>query len=497
LRAALVRSPNYKWWAFIAIATGTFVSVVDHGTILMAMPTIADHFDAELPTAQWVVVGYALAISALLLPMGRLSDIIGRKQIYVGGFVVYIIGAGLAGISQDLMPLIMFKVLQGVGSAMIQGVGVAMIISIFPSEERGKALGAHMSVVGVGAIAGPALGGPLVDIDWRLVFFVNVPAGLLVIAAAILIIDGKQFAQDGPRPRFDWPGAALSAGVLITFLLAMTNGPRFGWSSAHIMAGMLSFVVLLISFIWWEFRTPTPMLDLRLFKRKVFGLGVLAGWISFLGNSPIRFLLPFFLQPIMGYSPSQMGLIMVPGALCFVIMGPISGRLSDRYGWRKFNVGGMMLSAAGLLLLSTVTVHSSLGLVMGALVLSSMGMGLFNSPNSSSIYSAVEPNKYGVVGALTQLMRNSANVTSIAIATAIVTATMAAQGYPASLAACADSGGTSGVCEAFTAGLRNSALVMGCLLASGIVISFIKGDRPKEVPSPEQVHPQLEASQPD
>ena len=497
MRAALTRSPNYKWWAFIAIGTGTFVSVVDHGTILMAMPTIADHFDANLPTAQWVVVGYALAISALLMPMGRLSDIIGRKQIYIGGFVVYIIAAALAGISQDITPLILFKVLQGVGSAMIQGVGAAMIISIFPSEERGKALGFHMAVVGAGAIAGPALGGPLVDIGWRWVFFINVPAGLLVIAAAMLVIDGKRFAQDGQRPRFDWLGAALSAGFLVTFLLAMTNGPRVGWASPPILVVIVGFGALLVSFIWWELRTPAPMLDLRLFRRKVFGLGVLAGWISFLGNSPIRFLLPFFLQPILGYSPSQMGLIMVPGALCFVIMGPISGRLSDRYGWRKFNVGGMALSASGLFLLSTVTVSSSLGLVIVALVLSSAGMGLFNSPNSSSIYSAVEANKYGVVGALTQLMRNSANVTSIAIATAIVTATMASQGYPASLQACADSGGISGVCEAFTAGFRNSALVMGCLLASGIVVSYVKGERPREVPSPEPAQPQLEGSRPD
>ena len=383
---------------------------------------------------------------------------------------------------------------------MIQGVGMAMIASIFPSSERGKVLGMHFTVVGTGAIVGPALGGLVVgSLGWRWVLFINVSAGLLVIAAAALIIDGRRSAQDGQRPRFDWLGAALSAGMLVSFLMAMASGPRVGWASPPILLAMLAFVSLLGAFVWWELRTPAPLLDLRLFKRKVFGLGVLAGWIAFLGNSPTRFLIPFFLQPVMGYSASQMGPIMVPAAVCFVITGPISGRLSDRYGWRKFNVAGMMLSASGMLLLSRVTPDSSLNLVIAALILSSLGMGTFNSPNSSSLFSTVEQSRYGVVGALTQLMRNSANVTSIAIATAIVTATMVSMGYPASLEACGDATGASSdeVCGAFTAGLRNASLAMGSVLVFGIVLSYVKGDRPKVSAPPEVKEPRLAPSQPD
>ena len=494
----LTQAANYKWWAFIAIASGTFVSVVDHGTVLVALPTITDHFNSDLPTAQWVVVGYALTISALLLPMGRLSDIIGRKRIYVYGFVIYIIGAALSGFAGEMLPLILFKVIQGAGSAMVQGTGMAMITSIFPANERGKALGLHMSVVGVGAVAGPVLGGLLVEtLGWQWVFFINVPAGLMVITAVLVILDPSRLGQEGGRAKFDWLGAGLSAGLLVAFLLFLTTGPTSGWGSPGVLAGMAAFVVLFASFIWWELHTQSPMLDLSLFKRRVFALGVLTGWISFLSNSPVRFLIPFFLQPVLGFSPAQMGLLLAPGALAMIIMGPLSGRLSDRYGWRKLNVGGNLVSASGLILLSTVTVNTPVALVVASFVFSSMGMGMFNSPNSSSIFSAVEREKFGVVGALTQLMRNSANVTSIAIATAIVTATMASMGFPPSLEACSDAAGDPGVCTAFTAGMRRAGLAFGILLLAGAVLSYLKGERPRPVVEPPRPVAQAEPAQPD
>ncbi len=482
MKTQLAQAANYKWWAFVAIASGTFVSVVDHGTVLVALPTITDHFGSDLPTAQWVVVGYALTISALLLPMGRLSDIIGRKRIYIYGFIVYIIGAALSGFAGDILPLILFKSLQGAGSAMIQGTGMAMITSIFPANERGKALGTHLSVVGAGSVAGPILGGLLVDtLGWQWVFFINVPAGLIVIGAVFFILDRSRLGQEGGGAKFDWMGAALSAGMLVAFLMFLTTGPTSGWGSPGVVAGMASFGILLVSFIWWELQAPSPMLDLRLFKRRIFALGVLTGWISFLSNSPVRFLIPFFLQPVLGFSPAQMGLLLAPGALAMIIMGPLSGRLSDRYGWRIFNVGGNLVSASGLILLATVTVDAHVAMVVSAFVLSSMGMGIFNSPNSSSIFSAVEREKFGVVGALTQLMRNSANVTSIAIATAIVTATMASMGFPPSLEACSDAAGDPEVCAAFTAGMRRAGLAFGVLLLVGAVLSYLKGERARPV----------------
>ena len=182
-------SPSYKWMVFATIAIGTFVSVVDSVSVLIAMPDIAAHFHADLPTVQWVVVGNALAISVLILPMGRLGDIIGRKWVYIGGLVIFVAGAALAGVATNLPWLITAKVFQGMGSAMIQGNGMATVIAAFSGTERGKALGTHMSVVGSGAVAGPAVGGLLVAaFGWRSVFFVNVPIGIATILVSWYVL---------------------------------------------------------------------------------------------------------------------------------------------------------------------------------------------------------------------------------------------------------------------------------------------------------------------
>ena len=486
LLSTLTRSPNYKWWAFTAISIGIFTSVVDQISVTVAVPTIADHFNTDLPTVQWVMVGYALTISALLLPMGRLGDVIGRKEVYLVGFVIFVAGAAIAGFSPNMMTMIIAKVIQGVGAAMTQGCSMAMVAAIFPASERGKALGTQMSVVGAGAVAGPALGGLLVaTLGWRWVFFINIPAGIIAIAAVLFIVDKARLLQEGQRPSFDRMGATLSAGALVALLLALTLGPKYGWEAAAIIAAIVGFLVLLALFIWWELRVPSPMLDLRLFKRSTFSLGVATGFISFFGTFAIFFLLPFYLQSVRGYDAKWVGLIMVPTAIAMIIMGPLSGRLSDRYGWRILKVVGMLTSAAGLFLLSRLSSDFPIGLVILGTVLQGCGMGLFNSPNSSSIFSAVEQNKYGVVGALISLIRNAASVASIAVGTAIVTAVMASKGYAPSLSAISDAADDAGLFEAFMQGLSITYMVMGGLLLLGTVLSAVQKGRQRQQAPPD------------
>lgn len=484
MRSAITQGANYKHWTFGAIAIGMFVSVVDHGSVNVALPTIAGHFRTSLPSVQWVVIGYILTISALLLPMGRLSDLIGGKKVYILGSLVFILGAVLAGSAANLTMLILARTLQGCGSAMTQGTGMAIIISAFPGRERGKAIGLIMTMVGTGAIAGPVVGGLLVDtLGWRSVFFINIPLGLLGIATCLVILDdgrGVRMTRSNRQRRFDWLGAALSTGALVTFLLAMTNGHKAGWASPLILAALLGSVALLSTFIWWELHTSSPVLDLRLFKSRTFSFGVSAAFLTFLGSSSVLFLTPFYLQKVLGYSPGQAGLIVVPAAFCMALIGPLSGRLSDRYGWRRFTVGGLALSVTGLFLMSTLTESSSLALVVPALILQSCGMGVFYSPNTSSILSAVERERYGIVSAFLNLIRNAANVTSVALATVIVTVTMGAMGYEPNLEAVYGSSG-AGVSHAFTSGLRTAYLAMMGLLLVGMVVSAFKGEKYKEL----------------
>ena len=486
-------SPTYKWWVFATIAVGTFVSVVDNGSVLIALPEIEAHFGSDLPTVQWIVVGNALAISALILPMGRLGDIVGRKWVYVGGLAIFVAGSGLAGIAPNLTWLITAKVFQGIGSAMIQGNGMATVITAFTGAERGKALGSHMSVVGSGAIAGPALGGLLVAaFGWRSVFFINVPVGLFTIIVSWLVLQQQARAvgqDDQPRPSFDWLGAGLSGLALLGFLMVVGNGHRLGWSSPAVLLGSTATVATVVAFIWWELRATAPMLDLRLFRRKLVAIGISASWLSFLGSQASRFMMPFYMQRVLELGPRDVGLLLIPPALCMVLLGPVSGRLSDRFGWRVLTVLGLVCSAASAFVFAgTLTESSSIVIIVLLLMLQSTGMALFNSPNNSSILGAVDRAQYGVVAGLTQLVRNSANVTSIAIATVVVVVTMGTYGVEPSLDAVSPQ-----VADAFVAGLQWAFLLMGSLLVVGIALAVIRGERRRPDPAPAATQEPAEA----
>ena len=222
------------------------------------------------------------------------------------------------------------------------------------------------------------------------------------------------------------------------------------------------------------------MLDLRLFQRRTFSFGTSAGFLAFLGSSGVLFLMPFYLQGVLGYSPAKAGLVVVPAALFMAILGPISGRLSDRYGWRPFTVGGLALSITGLFILTNVEVDSSLALVLPALILLSSGNGIFYSPNSSSILSAVGQEQYGVVMGLLNLIRNAANVTSVAVATAVVSATMVSMGFEPSLELVR----TGVAVEAFTSGLRYAFLGMMGALTVAMVVSAFKFQQTQIAASP-------------
>ncbi len=472
----LFRGENYRYWAFLALAIGLFTSVSDMGSVAVALPSISNHFETALPTTQWVLIGYTLTISALLLPMGRLADLAGRKSIYLIGFVIFVGAACVAGLAPDMNSLIIIRIVQGAGAAMTQGTSMAMIVASFPPEERGKALGLQMSIVGAGGVAGPAIGGFIVEVlGWQWVFFGTALMATVAIIAASVLIDSSRVGQTrGTRISYDWIGAALSTGALIAFLNGMTWAPSIGYGHPFVVAAFVGSATLLTAFVAQELRSPSPMMDIRLFKRRLFALGVLASFLNFLGMQSVRFLMPFYLQAVLGLSPGQVGLIIVPGAVGMIITGPLSGRLSDRFGWRWFTMGGLIVSACGLLILSTLQPTTPFWIAMVGMIMQSTGIGLFNAPNNSSILSAVEPSKFGVISGFLNLVRNSGNLCSIAIATAIVTATMGSLGFEPSLAG-VTSEGSEGLLSAFTSGLRVAYSIMAVVVLVGVVASAFKG----------------------
>ncbi len=461
---------------FSAIAWGLFVSVADHGCVAVALPCIANEFGTDLPTVQWVMIAYALTISSLLLPMGRLSDIVGRKRMYIVGFTIFLVSAVLCIAASDIVTLIGARVLMGLGASMTQATSTAILLSSFPESERGKALGLQISAVGSGAVGGPAIGGFVVDVfGWQGVFFLTVALAFAAIAVA-QVLERKRTDGAISGGRFDLVGALTSTAVLIVFLLAMSNGAEMGWRAPPIVAGFVVVVGLAGFFTYWELRNRSPMLDVALFRHKVFAIGVVASVISFMSISSVRFLMPFYLQSVLGYSPGKVGLVLVPAAFAMIIMGPLGGRLSDKYGWTAFNVGGLLFTATGLFILSRAAETSPIWLIVLGTVTQSIGTGTFNAPNNSSILSVVERSKYGVMSGFLNLVRNTANITGIAVATTIVVTVMGAQGFEPSLAAVSESG-TEGVLGAFTSGMKTAYLAMSGLVLAGAALSVLKGGR--------------------
>ena len=314
---------------------------------------------------------------------------------------------------------------------------------------------------------------------WRSVFFVNVPVGIFTIVVTALVLQQQARLageEEQSRPRFDWLGAGLSGLALLGFLMVVGNGHRLGWSSPAVLLVSVATVATVAAFIWWELRTAAPMLDLRLFKRKLVAIGIGASWLSFLGSQSVRFMMPFYMQRVLELNPRDIGLLLIPSALCMVLLGPLSGRLSDRFGWRVLTVSGLCCSAAAAFVFAaTLTESSSVLVIVLLLMLQSTGMALFNSPNNSSILGAVDRTQYGVVSGLTQLVRNSANVTSIAIATVVVVVTMGTYGVEPSLDAVSPQ-----VADAFVAGLQWAFLVMGGMLVVGIALAVVRGERRPE-----------------
>lgn len=407
-----------KWWALAAVGSGVLLSTIDGSIVNISLGTLVNAFNSNLNVVEWVVLAYLLTLTCLLLLMGRLGDLFGKRLVYAAGFVIFTVASVLCGLAPGIGALIGFRVLQAVGAAMIQSVGPALLVTAFPPRERGLALGAVGSFVAVGILIGPALGGLLLNsVGWQSIFYVNIPVGIVGTWLTL-----HSLAPDKPqtdRQTFDIVGALLLMASVFGLLLALTEGPLWGWADPRVLGLMALFAVAGASFIAWELRFHSPMIDLRIFRNRAFSLNLLAGFVLFLGLAFNLLLTPLFFQLVYKFDLQTTGLMLMALPIALSLASPISGRLSDRMGPRSLTVAGLVLAGSGLAGLGLTTATTPPVQMLLFLVLVGAGVGMFQSPNNSTVLGNAPREALGVASGLLAVMRTLGQTAGIALAGAI------------------------------------------------------------------------------
>lgn len=411
-------SQNYRWYVLATVAIGTFMATLDGSIVNVALPTISGNFHSDLTTLQWVVSAYLLTITSLLPVFGRIADMLGRKKVYSLGFLMFTLGSVLCGFAQNIWFLVGTRVLQAVGAAMLMSNSAAIITSIFPPKERGRALGMTGSVVALGSLTGPALGGLLIGFtNWRAIFFINLPIGIIGYFAACVILPKDVPGKE--KESFDFAGAFAFTFGMICLLLGITNGESWGWLSLPVLASLVLGIVSLLGFFFTERRVRHPMIDLSLFRNRPFLIGNLSGGLSFVAMFANNMLLPFYLQGILHYQPSQMGLILMIFPIVMIFVAPLSGHASDRFGPIVLTTSGLVISALGLYYFSTLPATAGFLRIIPGSILMGLGSGMFQSPNNSSVMSSVPSQKLSIAGGINSLVRNLGMVIGIAFSVSL------------------------------------------------------------------------------
>lgn len=408
---------EYKWRVLSNTTVGTLMSSLDSNIVIIALPTIA----RELPGTSvflllWILLGYALLTSVVLLNFGRLGDMFGRVRLYVIGFAIFTVGSALCGLSQTGTELVLFRLVQAIGAGFLFANSAAIITDAFAPNERGRALGINQVSIVVGAVAGLVLGGVLTStLGWRSIFYVNVPIGIVATWRAHAGL--RELHRPEREHRIDWVGNLSFAAGLMSILLGVTLFALRQTSEAAFTAFMVGGVALVALFVGIEGRVRHPMFELSLLRIRMFSASLAAIFLNALARGAFSFVMVFFLQGPPHYlSPLTAGLYLIPVSASLATVGPISGTLSDRYGSRVFAILGLLVSAAGFLWLTQIGAATGFPQLVGPFILVGAGMGFFASPNRASMMSAVPPERRGVAAGIGTTLVNSGTTLSLGLA---------------------------------------------------------------------------------
>jgi EmrB/QacA subfamily drug resistance transporter len=476
-------APANKWLSFAAISCGVFLATVDGSIVNVAMPTMVRELNSNFPSVQWVVLAYLLTIVLLLPIVGRLADMYGKKHIYTLGFIFFTVASLLCGLAPGVGWLIAARVLQAFGASMVMGLGPALVAESFPVTERGKAMGLIGTVVSLGVIAGPTLGGVLIEkLSWHWIFFVNLPVGLLGAFLGFRSIpDTKPQGESG----FDFPGSAALLVFLLCLLVGLTHGQTAGFLSWQVLSLFAGAIIGLALFIYLEGRARFPVIDLRLFRHREFSAGLGVGTMLFIGFSGTMFLLPFYLENVRGLTPSQTGLALVVHPIALGIVAPFAGAVSDRWGPRNITLLGLAMLVGGIIGLTTLGPETSvMGYILRILPVG-FGFGLFQSPNNTSILSSAPREHWGVASGLLSISRVFGQVAGISIFGAVWAASTLSQ-VPQGVNAPQDPALAPPLAQ--MAGLHTTLMVVTVVIIGALLIQWRlgKADKPPHIDRPEE-----------
>lgn len=453
-----------KWYIMAAVAMGVFLATIDGSIVNIALPTLEKALEVDFSMVEWVVLAYLLTISTLMLGVGRLADIIGKKKIYAAGFVIFTVGSVLCGLSTQIAWLIAFRVLQAIGGAMMMALGTAIVTEAFPPSERGKALGIMGTVVSIGIIAGPTIGGLILEaLSWQWLFFVNLPVGVIGV---LMVLKFVPAIRPVGGERFDFAGAGTLFVSLFALLLGLSLSQGMGFGNFQVLGLLAVAGVFVAVFIFLELRNAQPMIDLRLFKNSLFSINLITGFITFIGTAGTMLIMPFYLQNILGLQPRDTGLLLGVVPLAVGLVAPLSGQLSDRIGPRPLTALGLLLLIIGYLAVSTLDAATTgWGYALRFLPVG-LGLGLFQSPNNSAVMGTAPKNRMGIVSGLLAITRTLGQTAGIAILGAVWAARVST--YTGITTADV----TQAPVAAQISGLHDTILLVVVLIAFGFLLSL-------------------------
>lgn len=411
----LTRVQWKQWLAFGSLNLGIFMVNVDSTVLHIALPILEQTFDTTLRGLQWIILGYLILITGILPTIGKLSDMIGKKKIYILGLCCFTISSILCATAFSLWQLAVYRIIQAIGASMIMANAMSLVSLIFPEGQKGRALSGISSVIAMATITGPALGGFIMSFfGWRSIFWIHVPLGILAIFLTYFYLFDHHKAIE--RQPFDYKGSISFFVGITSLLLLLSESSVWGWSNYKSILILLLAICSLTLFIYWQMRTENPLLDLSFFKQSSFLIGNTGTYISFVLIMIPSIVLPLYMTHILNISVDKMGYMMATQAIVIILISPISGWLSDKYHHTLPAFIGMLLCAVGLGIMSTFDAATRTFMLILSLAIFGGGIGFFQASNNLSVLAGIPNEKNGVVGSIMATTRNFGRVSGVTFA---------------------------------------------------------------------------------